>query len=222
MEEIENIIRILEETKVALKEKNTLKLKQLSNQTNNTASRTQDADNIAVAVIVYSLGKILERGYVENLDIVVRKIDDVIRSAKKDENLLKTNLKQLRAEIGKTSPRMKKYIQEVFRKASINKASKIYGHGVSMQNTAKLLGISVWELASAYEGMNQQPARNQLVKRTGISHKIDKGAKVGYPQRPLGITDTDGRLDYRNIGPGRFYQDFNIKLDAPGFHEKVH
>ena len=148
MEEVENILRILEETKVALKNKDTLKLKQLSDQTNNTASRTQDADNIAVAVIVYSLGKILERGYVENLDVVVRKINDVIRSVKKDGNLLKKNLKQLRAEIGKTSPRMKKYIQEVFRKASINKASKIYGHGVSMQNTAKLLGITVWELAN--------------------------------------------------------------------------
>ena len=148
MQEKENILRILEETKVALKEKNTLKLKQLSDQTNNTASRTQDADNIAVAVIVYSLGKILERGYVENLDVVIKKIDDVIRSAKKDDNLLKTNLKQLRTEIGRISPRMRKYIQEVFRKASINKASKIYGHGVSMQNTAKLLGISVWELAN--------------------------------------------------------------------------
>ncbi|MCK4552934.1 hypothetical protein KAT80_01905 [Candidatus Pacearchaeota archaeon] len=148
MEEVENILRILEETKVALKNKDTLKLKQLSDQTNNTASRTQDADNIAVAVIVYSLGKILERGYVENLNVVTRKIDEVMRSAKKDENLLKKNLKQLRAEIGKTSPGMKKYIQEVFRKASINKASKIYGHGVSMQNTAKLLGITVWELAN--------------------------------------------------------------------------
>jgi len=58
MEDGENIIRILEETKIALKKKDTLKLKQLSDQTNNTASLTQDSDNIAVAVIVYSLGKI--------------------------------------------------------------------------------------------------------------------------------------------------------------------
>ncbi len=170
MEEVENIIRILEETKVALKAKNTLKLKQLSDQTNNTASRTQDADNIAVAVIVYSLGKILERGYVENLDVVVRKINEVIKSAKKDENLLKKNLKQLRAEIGKTSPRMKKYIQEVFRKASINKASKIYGHGVSMQNTAKLLGITVWELANyaGQTGISDAPESKTL----GVKERI--------------------------------------------------
>ena len=153
MQESDNILRILEETKVALKEKDTLKLKQLSDQTNNTASRTQDADNIAVAVIVYSLGKILERGY--NGDgLIVKRIDDVIRSIRKDGNLLKGNLKQLRAEIGKISPGMKKYIQDVFRKASINKASKIYGHGVSMENTAKLLGITVWELAN-YAGQTE-------------------------------------------------------------------
>jgi len=148
MEDDENIIRILEEAKVALREKDTLKLKQLSDQTNNTASRTQDADNIAVAVIVYSLGKIIERGYVENLTGIVREIDNVVKSVRKNDSLLGKNLKQLRAEIGKISPRMKKHIQDVFRKASINKASKIYGHGVSMENTAKLLGITVWELAS--------------------------------------------------------------------------
>ena len=154
MEEVENIIRILEETKVALKAKDTLKLKQLSDQTNNTASRTQDADNIAVAVIVYSLGKIIERDYVENLIGIVKEIDDVIRSIREKDSLLGKNLKQLRAEIGKISPRMKKHVQDVFRKASINKALKIYGHGVSMENTAKLLGITVWELAN-YAGQTE-------------------------------------------------------------------
>jgi len=154
MKDGENIIKILEETKIALKEKDTLKLKQLSDQTNNTASRTQDSDNIAVAVIVYSLGKILERGYAKNLNIVIKNINKVIISIKNHGDLLKQNLKQLRTEIGKISPGMKKYIQDVFRKASINKASKIYGHGVSMENTAKLLGISIWELAN-YAGQTR-------------------------------------------------------------------
>ena len=169
MEEVENILRILEETKVALKNKDVLKLKQLSDQTNNTASRTQDADNIAVAVIVYSLGKILERGYAENLVVVIKKIDDVIRNLKKNKNLLNGSLKQLRAEVEKVSPRMKKYIQEVFRKASINKASKIYGHGISMQNTAKLLGISVWELAN-YAG--QTGVSDYASKTLGVKERI--------------------------------------------------
>ena len=170
MEDDENIIRILEEAKVALREKDTLKLKQLSDQTNNTASRTQDADNIAVAVIVYSLGKIIERGYVENLTGIVREIDNVVKSVRKNDSLLGKNLKQLRAEIGKISPRMKKHIQDVFRKASINKASKIYGHGVSMENTAKLLGITVWELAS-YAGQAEISDAPET-KTLGVKERI--------------------------------------------------
>jgi predicted transcriptional regulator len=46
---------------------------------------------------------------------------------------------------------MKPYIQEVLRKASINKASKIYEHGISLGQTAQLLGITQWEL-SEYSG----------------------------------------------------------------------
>jgi len=183
MEEVKNILRILEETKVALKEKDALKLKQLSDQTNNTASLVQDADNIAVAVIVYSLGKILERGYTENFNLIVKKIDDVIRCVKKEGNLLQNSLKQLRTEIGKISPGMKKHIQDVFRKASINKASKIYGHGVSMENTAKLLGITVWELAD-YAGQtdisNVPESKTLSVKeRIKIATSIFEGDEQG-------------------------------------------
>ena len=72
------------------------------------------------------------------------------------------------------------------------------------------------------ERMNQQPACNQLVKRTGVSHKINKGTKVRYPQRPLRITNTNGHLDHRNIRPSRSYQDFDLKLEPPGFYIKVH
>ena len=51
---------------------------------------------------------------------------------------------------------------------------------------------------------------------------VNKGAKVGYSQRPFGIGDPDGHFDYRNIGPGRSYQDFQLELKPPGFYVKVH
>ena len=54
---------------------------------------------------------------------------------------------KIRKAIGNLSGRFKKYIQDVFKKAEINKASRIYEHGISMEATAKLLGISMWELA---------------------------------------------------------------------------
>ena len=41
-------------------------------------------------------------------------------------------------------------------KASVNKASKIYEHGISMGRTAKMLGITQWEL-SEYTGQKNVP-----------------------------------------------------------------
>ncbi len=156
MQEKENILRILKETKEAIKQGDIVKIKNLSNQTNNTASRTQDPDNIAIAVIIYSIGKILERDkYREYSEWsrfyknILSFIDEIINSLEKNKDeKLKKNLESIRKEINNLSGKLKKYIQDIFRKASINKASKIYEHGISMEKTAKLLGISMFELAS--------------------------------------------------------------------------
>ncbi|MGD9276596.1 MAG: hypothetical protein PVJ67_05470 [Candidatus Pacearchaeota archaeon] len=162
MQEKENILRIFQEVKLAIKKSDLIKLKELSNQTNNTASRTQDPDNIAIAVIIYSLSKILERqeyrdypGWNNFYNIIVSCIDESIKAIKKnDEKKLKQNIELIRRTIDKLSGNLKKYIQDVFRKASINKALKIHEHGISMEKTARLLGISIFELAN-YAGEKQ-------------------------------------------------------------------
>jgi len=61
MHEVDNILRIFEETKKAIENDNFTAIGNLSNQTINTASLTQDPDNIMVAVVIYSLSKILGR-----------------------------------------------------------------------------------------------------------------------------------------------------------------
>jgi len=73
---------------------------------------------------------------------------------KKDyENFLKY-LKETREKITKITPNLEPYIKDVFKKASINKASKIYEHGISLEQTAKLLGVTQWELVD-YIGQKQ-------------------------------------------------------------------
>lgn len=159
MQEKENILRILEETEEAVREENNIKLKELSDHTIHTASTTQDPDNIIIAVIVYSLSKIIERKKYQNYHewkgfykILMSLISDLIDSLKNNnEKKIKQNLELIRKSIDKLSGTFKKNIQEVFRKASINKASRIYEHGISMEKTAKLLGITLFELAS-YSG----------------------------------------------------------------------
>jgi len=173
----ENVLRILEEVKIALGKNDIISLKSLSNQTIHTASTKQDSINITLAVIVYSLSKILERvdyknypGWDELYRSIVFAIDGSIIAARaKDEYKLKKNLEMIRKSIGKLSGNFKKYIEEVFRRASISKASRIYEHGISMETTAKLLGITMYELAD-YAG------------RTGISN-MPEGRTIDVKER---------------------------------------
>lgn len=155
VQEKENVLRIFEETKEAIKREDTFRLNELSNQTINTASRTHDPDNIATAVVVYSIGKIIERKKYREFPEwnnlykkIISSIDGAIRAIEEDkEKDFKKSIDSLREYINHLSGKLKDYVQDVFRKAQINKASKIYEHGISMEKTADLLGITMYELA---------------------------------------------------------------------------
>ncbi|MFH1662292.1 MAG: hypothetical protein ABIA02_04310 [Candidatus Falkowbacteria bacterium] len=166
-----HLISILESTKKAVEVQDVLKLRELSNQTIHSASVEQDADSVAVAVMVYALSKIIERRYHENFKgcdsfckSSLMSIDKAIRAIEKnDEAVFSKSLEEINSSIGKLSPDLKKYVGDVFRKASINKASKIYEHGISMEQTAQLLGLTLYELAS-YAG--QTPVSEAEINKT--------------------------------------------------------
>jgi hypothetical protein len=183
MQEKENILRILKETKEAITRGDAITIKSLSNQTINTSSLAQDPDNIAVAVIVYSLGKILERqqyqefrGWKEFYNVIIDYLNHSIKDLEtgNDKNIGR-DFEIITKEIEKLSGKLKKYIQDVFWKARINKASKIYEHGISMEQTAKLLGITLYELAS-YAGqarIEDVPLENTMDVRKRIKTAME-------------------------------------------------
>ena len=181
MKERENVLRILKETKQAIKEGDTSKIKELSNQTTNTASLTQDPDNIAVAVIVYSIGKIIERRDYQNLKgwnnfyrTILSSLDLAIKDvSRNNEKGFRKDFEMIHKAINKLSGKLKRYIQEVFRKAQINKASRLYEHGISMEQTAELLGITMYELADyvGKTGISDVPVSKTMDTKTRI--KID-------------------------------------------------
>jgi len=164
IEEKNHILNLLKQTKSAVSRENTVKLKNLSNKTIHTASIKQDPDSITIAVIIYSLSKIIERKkytYYKEWPSFYKNytdhIDKAINSMQENKvELFRENINKIRKEIGNLSGKFKIYIQDVFRKAEINKASRIYEHGISMEQTAGLLGITIWELA-------------EYVGQTGIS-----------------------------------------------------
>ena len=178
MQEKENILRIFKATKEAIKKEDVIRLKELSNQTIHTASISQDPDNITVAVIIYSLSKIIERkkyqeypGWNEFHKTIILAINNSIIALKKnDEKKFKENLGLVRKAINKLSGKLKIYIKDVFRKASINKASRIYEHGISMEKTAKLLGITMFDLANyaGQTGISDVPLSKTLDVKSRI------------------------------------------------------
>jgi len=184
MYEREHILQVLQETKEAVRKEDNIKLKELSNQTIHSASIHQDTDCIAIAIIIYSLSKILERtnfreypGWNSFFKQFMNHIDKAISALKEnDENKFGFELRKVRREISSLTGNFKKHVQDVFKKAEINKASRIYEHGISMEKTAKLLGISIWDLAE-YAGQTGIPDINLNItmpvkKRIQIAEEI--------------------------------------------------
>jgi hypothetical protein len=161
-EEINHIIEVIEKSKTALKEENPLELKELSNQIIHSTSVYQTEGLIAISVILYSLSKLIERK--EHLSLkdwstFIEKtnssLNDAITSLKEDnQKEFEDGLIAIRSSIEKIT--IKPFVHEVLRNAAINKASRLYEHGLSLEQTAKLLGISQWEL-SEYTGQTGIP-----------------------------------------------------------------
>ena len=179
MIEKDNILKILRGTLSALNDNDFSKLKELSNRTVHSSSIDQDSSSILIAVILYSLSKILERdtyrddpaweGFYKK---VLKYLEKAIYYLENDDiRNFRKSLKLIRVNIGKLSGNLKMYISDVFRKAEINKASKIHEHGISMEKTAKLLGISLWELAN-YSGQKSVLEHSNEAKTVDVKSRI--------------------------------------------------
>jgi len=159
MQEKEHVLSILEKLKVSLKDKEYISIKSLSNHFVHHCTIDQDPDIISLAVIIYSLSKLIERnnfhkyrGWDNFYEKYINAFDEMIIFLKKDDiNNFRKNVEDIRNLIQGLTGRLKDYINDVFRKAKINKASRIYEHGISMEKTAKILGVTMWEL-SEYSG----------------------------------------------------------------------
>ena len=150
-----HILNILKRVINALEKKKYIEIKNLSNQIIHQASIHQNPDIISLAVIIYSLSKFIEReSYKEQkswsvfYENYIKHFNNVIKALEKDNlEVFRNELRLIRKLIQNLPGDLKKNISEVFRRAQINKASRIYEHGISMGKTAKILGISQWELA---------------------------------------------------------------------------
>lgn len=147
----EDLLSVLKKTLEILNqaEPNSYLLRDLSNRTIHNASIYQDEHSISVAILIYSLSKIIER--VKN-KLDYSKIKNLIALSieyLEDDNIENYHdfIRQIFSIIGNIDRKFKVYIQEVIRQASIKKGSKLYEHGISASKTAQILGISLWDLS---------------------------------------------------------------------------
>ena len=156
MKEVSNVLDILKRARHFIAQDQPYEIKNLSNRTIHAATVSQDADNIVVAVLVYSIGKVFERDNYRNMegwqgfyDSLIKNLDLSIRALQNDDvEKCRVYLGRIRNSLNKIDGDLGRYIKDVFRKAEINKAFKLYEHGLSSEKTAELLGVSLWDLAS--------------------------------------------------------------------------
>lgn len=162
MEERDHLLSVLKQAKKAWISENSLELKELSNQTIHCSACFQDPGPITMAVVIYSLSKLIERKEqlkIKNWASMKKKIAGYFELAgqavqQENEIAFEQHLSRARLALTSQSINIKPFIEEVLKKASVNKAGKIYEHGISLGQTANLLGITQWEL-SEYAGQSK-------------------------------------------------------------------
>ncbi|MFH1408865.1 MAG: hypothetical protein ABIH34_03085 [Nanoarchaeota archaeon] len=131
-------------------------LKVLSNDTIRNASLFQDEDSLSIAILTYSLSKIVDRqgylpkGILPSLKAAVHHLE------KRDEDSYRNEIAKIFDRVKDADHHLRMYIIKIINQAEIKKGSKLYQQGLSIARAAALLGISQWELMG-YVGKLQTP-----------------------------------------------------------------
>ena len=130
------------------KETDIVEIKSLSNHVIHNASVFQDEDSISVAVLIYSLSKIIERREKEiDFNKIIVIINSAISNLKGNNDAgFRKSVKYFFSFIRTIDKRLRLYINEVINQAQIKKGCKLCEHGISVARASEVLGISRWEL----------------------------------------------------------------------------
>jgi hypothetical protein len=127
---------------------NVIALKDISNRIIHNASIFQDEHSVSVAILIYSLSKIIPRVKGKFDYSKIKNLISLAIEYLEDDNVENYHdfIKKIFAIVSKTDMRFRTHIQEVINQASINKGSRLYEHGISASKTSGILGISLWDL----------------------------------------------------------------------------
>lgn len=146
--DITTVLTELIEILKAKEESDIAEIKELSNHVIHNASVFQDEDSVSIAIMIYSLAKIIERN---QKDVDYGRISIMLNSCtsslqNNDEENFRKSVKSIFNFIRTMDEKIKLYIHEVINHAQIKKGCKLCEHGISISRSAEVLGISQWEL----------------------------------------------------------------------------
>lgn len=143
---------ILKDVVSAVEGRDVPELRKLSNKTIHNAGIYQDKASVSIAVLSYSLSKVYERykgfkGWAEFDSSIKALLKSAVSCLEKyDHSGFEGALERIFLSIRKLDERLKRHIMYVIHKARISKASRLCEHGISVERTAGILGISQFEL----------------------------------------------------------------------------
>lgn len=151
-----DILSILKKSYESIKRKEYYKLKNISDNIIHNSVITQDESCILLTVIVYSLSKFYERENYREYDDFKVLDNTIITELKKALNSVSNNkiidyeqsLREILNVYRKLTSKLSGHVKDIIENAKINRASRLYEHGVSLGRTAEILGISEFDLMS--------------------------------------------------------------------------
>ena len=151
-----DLLNTLKKIKYALEERDATLLKELSNHTMHISSIYHEKRAIYIAMITYSLSKIIEKksiekvhgselndfitGTIQNLSALITFLEE------KDFNKFTDAIKSILKEISNFDSSFGKYVEDILEFSKVQKGAKIYEHGLSLSNVAEMIGVSKWDL----------------------------------------------------------------------------
>ena len=177
MEEVvrQDILEVIREGLVALHDGDAFRVKELSNNVIHNASIFQDEDSLGIAVLMYALSKVMERG---RLDIAeVERLLERAKSALEAYNFenYRMAIKFAVRKISEADSRLKIFVSNVIDQAQLKKGCKICMHGVSVARTANILGIPRWELM---QYLGRTTFHDEVVETVNVQDRLAFARKV--------------------------------------------
>ncbi|MBN2454008.1 hypothetical protein JXB11_00520 [Candidatus Woesearchaeota archaeon] len=170
-----DILAVLDKGRELVSKNDSFGLHELSNRTIHNASIFQDEGSIIVAVVMYALSKMIQRGKVDikTMERMLKSAADCLR--RNEDQCYIGAMQAIANKIRGADTKMGLYMRTVIDEARVKKGFKLLDHGISLAQAAKVLGVSQWDLMD-YVGMTN--VYDETYKRVDVKQRIQLARRL--------------------------------------------